>query len=333
LTIDATNFTGCTNARVYMPCDAYYTSSLTGKATLIKDHGRITGTAAYRAPTCTQKGVNGYSYCADCKTYFSGTQVYGKDYQSVTIPALGHALQFIDRAEPTETENGHIAYYSCSRCDECFLDADGATAITEDDYLLPATGHLPSEGVVVEAPTCRSEGRMKYTCPGCGEEYYEVIPVLGQSPEADPAVEATCTETGLTAGSHCSLCGAVLEEQQEVPALGHTQEDVPGKEASCTESGLTAGSRCSACGEVLEEQENIPAPGHHYENAFCRVCGAVLKGDVTLDGVITVKDVSLLYSMYVGRTEAIEELITIADMNGDERISLLDVSLLYVLSR
>ena len=38
----------------------------------------------------------------------------------------------------------------------------------------------------------------------------------------DAAVEATCTESGLTAGSHCSVCGAVITAQTVVPATGHT---------------------------------------------------------------------------------------------------------------
>ena len=39
----------------------------------------------------------------------------------------------------------------------------------------------------------------------------------------DEAVEATCTSTGLTEGSHCGRCGEVLTAQEEVPALGHTE--------------------------------------------------------------------------------------------------------------
>ncbi len=38
---------------------------------------------------------------------------------------------------------------------------------------------------------------------------------------ADPAVEATCTSSGLTAEIRCSLCGEVLQAQQTVEALGH----------------------------------------------------------------------------------------------------------------
>lgn len=38
----------------------------------------------------------------------------------------------------------------------------------------------------------------------------------------DNAKEATCTQSGLTEGKHCSKCGAVLVSQNIVPALGHT---------------------------------------------------------------------------------------------------------------
>ena len=37
----------------------------------------------------------------------------------------------------------------------------------------------------------------------------------------DLAVAATCEETGLTAGSHCTVCGQVIVAQEEVSALGH----------------------------------------------------------------------------------------------------------------
>ncbi|MBQ9112394.1 MAG: hypothetical protein IJY08_02325, partial [Clostridia bacterium] len=76
---------------------------------------------------------------------------------------------------------------------------------------------------------------------------------------ADAAVEATCTETGLTEGKHCSVCETVITAQEIIPAKGHTEIAVNGKEATCTEGGLTEGKECSVCGEILVAQEAIPA--------------------------------------------------------------------------
>lgn len=45
------------------------------------------------------------------------------------------------------------------------------------------------------------------------------VPAKGHTPVEDAAVAATYTKTGLTAGSHCSVCGEVLTAQQVVPKL------------------------------------------------------------------------------------------------------------------
>ena len=41
----------------------------------------------------------------------------------------------------------------------------------------------------------------------------------------DAAIPATCTESGLTDGKHCSACDDVLVKQEEIPALKHNYVD------------------------------------------------------------------------------------------------------------
>lgn len=118
---------------------------------------------------------------------------------------------------------------------------------------------------------------------------YTAIP---HTEAVDKAVEPTCTKTGLTEGKHCSVCSAVLVEQEVVKANGHTEVVDKAVAPTCTKTGLTEGKHCSVCSAVLVEQEVVPAKGHTEvidkavaptctktgltEGKHCSVCGEVL---------------------------------------------------------
>ena len=114
-------------------------------------------------------------------------------------------------------------------------------------------------------------------CTVCGAKdpnYKPPTPVHRHTVVIDAAVAATCTETGLTEGSHCSTCNAVIKAQEIVPALGHKAELKNAKAATCTEAGYTGDKVCSVCGVTVEKGSELKALGHKFADGVCSECGA-----------------------------------------------------------
>ncbi len=93
----------------------------------------------------------------------------------------------------------------------------------------------------------------------------------------DKAVPATCTQTGLTQGSHCADCGEVLTEQQVIPQKQHNFVIKSGKGATCQSTGLTEGSYCKDCGYVRVNQTVIPQIDCiEGSDGYCTMCKSIL---------------------------------------------------------
>lgn len=83
--------------------------------------------------------------------------------------------------------------------------------------------HEKAPIVEKEDPTCTTPGYLREKCPDCGELLNEeTYAATGHKAVSDAAAPATCTETGKTAGTHCSVCGEVLTAQTIIAAKGHT---------------------------------------------------------------------------------------------------------------
>lgn len=78
----------------------------------------------------------------------------------------------------------------------------------------------------------------------------------------DVAVAATCTKSGISEGSHCSVCNEVIVAQEEVHALGHdwSGEWTIVKEATATTDGKRE-TICTRDGCGQKKYETIPATG------------------------------------------------------------------------
>lgn len=100
--------------------------------------------------------------------------------ETEVIPVLAHVhkLMKVEARKATCTEDGNKEYYVCSSCKKLFADADIGKEINKEDTVVKATGHK-----VVK----------------------------------DSAVPATTTTTGLSEGSHCSVCGQIIVAQKVIP--------------------------------------------------------------------------------------------------------------------
>ena len=121
--------------------------------------------------------------------------------------------------------------------------ADGSDTVTCQDCgevvsssITPALGHdfstqnMRSPG---SAATCTADGYQNYCCSRCAETTATVIASNGHTEVVDAAIAPTCTTFGMTEGSHCADCNAVLVEQQILPMLVHSY----------------VGGSCTICGE------------------------------------------------------------------------------------
>ena len=97
---------------------------------------------------------------------------------------------------------------------------------------------------------------VKYTCnyDGCDAVKFVSVPNYGEHTIVqDSAVEPTCTETGKTEGSHCSVCGEIIVAQETVPTIEHSFGEWTEKDGEKTRS-------CNACGytETLPIETDDP---------------------------------------------------------------------------
>lgn len=91
-----------------------------------------------------------------------------------------HTMESIAYKAATCTEDGNVSYCYCTTCEKYYNDSDGSVELSLQDTVLEATGHT----VVIDA-----------------------------------AVTPTYDSTGLTEGSHCSVCHQTLVAQEIIAAL------------------------------------------------------------------------------------------------------------------
>lgn len=73
----------------------------------------------------------------------------------------------------------------------------------------------------------------------------------------DESVQPTCTENGLTEGTHCAICGSVLQEQEVLSPLGHNLTFHEEISPTCTENGQKSYFACEVCGKKYLDETGL----------------------------------------------------------------------------
>ena len=189
---------------------------------------------------CTHPEITRYR-CTRCKD--------PKDVE--TKPSLGgHKWKAGDiTKEPTCTVNGEQQY----------TGTVGNQTKTEP---VKATGHDWQINKILSAATCTSNGIARYICKTCGYGENHTITATGHKPEIRNKKEATCSSTGYTGDTYCSVCNKKLSSGETIAKKEHTwvkQDNIP---ATCEKGGMEV-EKCSVCGETKETQISDPL-GHDY---------------------------------------------------------------------
>lgn len=195
---------------------------------------------------------NGYNIDLEGKTFWNGED----NVTTIASGSLGKTLKLhndhdykdIAAKAATCTEDGVIAHKVCTVCGKNF-DANGN--LITSSVVIPKLGHSYGEWKVTKPATCTEKGEETRVCAhNSAHTETREVSALGHTVVTDAAKAATCTETGLTEGSHCSVCSAVLVAQQTIKAKGHTV----GTAATCTSKAV-----CATC-----HQEYGEPLGHDY---------------------------------------------------------------------
>ena len=285
----------CTDAAVCEKCGESYGEK--AEHTIVTQKGKEV--------TCTEDGITEGKYCSVCMEVLAS---------QTKIDALGHEDgddndHICDRegctVVVTECAAGEGSH-NCAVCGEKLSECEAA----EGSHNCAICGAKMSD--------CKA-GANSHNCAVCGEKLSEceaaanshncvicgnklsehaydnscdtACNVCGETRAITHTEETvqgkapTCTDTGLTDGKICKVCGVTTLAQEVIKANGHKDEnndyecdvchvglctnheekildEIP---ATCTTSGLTEGKQCSKCGHIIKAQEVIPALNHSYE--------------------------------------------------------------------
>ena len=126
----------------------------------------------------------------------------------------------------------------------------------DDPAPTPECEHEWISAIIVQ-PTCSAEGVERFLCKKCNTFRDEPVQKLEHEAGESLEVPATCYQEGVSAGTKCINCGAIMSGCEPIPKTAHTMEPVAGCAAGSTGSYYA----CTVCGQYFaSESGGDPLP-------------------------------------------------------------------------
>jgi len=214
-------YVGTSNLKVipsiYSPTRTYERTEADLVDAAIKVNGTLDAREGfvYTTTDADYKGGGANIYSTGGGIVMTGTGAPPEHYQYVQNDAEPFKLINLLPVNLKNADGGHI---------QTIETGVGTYTYTDGVWMC---GHEIIKEVETKAPTCTEFGEKVVTCAmedvqaGYGHTYTVKIDKLPHTPVTDDGKDATCTETGLTEGSHCDVCNEILVERETIDALGH----------------------------------------------------------------------------------------------------------------
>ena len=221
--------------------------------------------------TCCSQGNTEYYYCEKCGLCASDSKFANIIVKADTVTEINsenHAgeTEIRNEAAATCTKDGYTGDTYCLGCNKKIATGEKINSL----------GHSFTEYVSDNNATCTEDGTKTAKCDRCDatDTVIEENSITSHTVVVDEAIEATCKNSGLTEGMHCSVCGKVIVEQKKTAKLQHDFEKLEVIEATCKDNGYTL-YECKKCG-AQEHRDVIKATGHVDvdDDGVCDVCGS-----------------------------------------------------------
>ena len=211
-------------------------------------HSRVEG-------DCLNKGTIEYCDCACGKKFSDENGI--NEITSIEGEYGNHHLSSLIAKSPAScTTAGTMAHKECTICGEYFNEDDKVL----ESIIIPALGHISTDGEVTVEATCSTPGTKTYICPRCGdtvnESYYKEHTYV-----SNKLVKEGCL---IYSADVCSICGDA--KNKVLFDESHMNTSVVDEVNGCTIIHKTV---CDDCGKVLgsynEEDHTFVYKSHSTE--------------------------------------------------------------------